>query len=316
TILRTLEHILAHTSFFLLFSVTLLYWGKLVYIRNKKLSNLGRRSVIITFICITGFLLTRWLYSGHLPLSNLYESSMFLSWSFCLIHTVLIRSQNDWLGTITAPSAMLTHGFATLSVPREMQQSTVLVPALQSHWLMMHVSMMMFSYATLLCGSLLAIALLVITSKNNMDTPIITSGIDSSIWSSSSEKSNERGECDSPNTPFLLSINSREDQLTQQLDHWSYRIISLGSPLLTLGILSGAVWANEAWGYYWNWDPKETWASITWLMFATYMHTRVTKSWRGKEPAIVASLGFFTTWICYLGVNPSGKGLHSHGWLN
>nr|YP_004021288.1 cytochrome c heme attachment protein [Isoetes flaccida]YP_009498650.1 cytochrome c heme attachment protein [Isoetes butleri]YP_009498902.1 cytochrome c heme attachment protein [Isoetes valida]AWF83652.1 cytochrome c heme attachment protein [Isoetes flaccida var. chapmanii]AWK91668.1 cytochrome c heme attachment protein [Isoetes flaccida var. flaccida]AWK91752.1 cytochrome c heme attachment protein [Isoetes lithophila]AWK91836.1 cytochrome c heme attachment protein [Isoetes melanopoda subsp len=315
-ILRTLEHILAHTSFFLLFSVTLLYWGKLVYIRNKKLSNLGRRSVIITFICITGFLLTRWLYSGHLPLSNLYESSMFLSWSFCLIHTVLIRSQNDWLGTITAPSAMLTHGFATLSVPREMQQSTVLVPALQSHWLMMHVSMMMFSYATLLCGSLLAIALLVITSKNNMDTPIITSGIDSSIWSSSSEKSNERGECDSPNTPFLLSINSREDQLTQQLDHWSYRIISLGSPLLTLGILSGAVWANEAWGYYWNWDPKETWASITWLMFATYMHTRVTKSWRGKEPAIVASLGFFTTWICYLGVNPSGKGLHSHGWLN
>nr|AYM34727.1 cytochrome c heme attachment protein [Isoetes louisianensis] len=315
-ILRTLEHILAHTSFFLLFSVTLLYWGKLVYIRNKKLSNLGRRSVIITFICITGFLLTRWLYSGHLPLSNLYESSMFLSWSFCLIHTVLIRSQNDWLGTITAPSAMLTHGFATLSVPREMQQSTALVPALQSHWLMMHVSMMMFSYATLLCGSLLAIALLVITSKNNMDTPIITSGIDSSIWSSSSEKSNERGECDSPNTPFLLSINSREDQLTQQLDHWSYRIISLGSPLLTLGILSGAVWANEAWGYYWNWDPKETWASITWLMFATYMHTRVTKSWRGKEPAIVASLGFFTTWICYLGVNPSGKGLHSHGWLN
>nr|YP_009499346.1 cytochrome c heme attachment protein [Isoetes engelmannii]YP_009528772.1 cytochrome c heme attachment protein [Isoetes mattaponica]YP_009536148.1 cytochrome c heme attachment protein [Isoetes graniticola]AWK91920.1 cytochrome c heme attachment protein [Isoetes melanopoda subsp. silvatica]AWK92256.1 cytochrome c heme attachment protein [Isoetes piedmontana]AWK92340.1 cytochrome c heme attachment protein [Isoetes tegetiformans]AYM34307.1 cytochrome c heme attachment protein [Isoetes hyemalis len=315
-ILRTLEHILAHTSFFLLFSVTLLYWGKLVYIRNKKLSNLGRRSVIITFICITGFLLTRWLYSGHLPLSNLYESSMFLSWSFCLIHTVLIRSQNDWLGTITAPSAMLTHGFATLSVPREMQQSTVLVPALQSHWLMMHVSMMMFSYATLLCGSLLAIALLVITSKNNMDTPIITSGIDSSIWSSSSEKSNERGECDSPNTPFLLSINSREDQLTQQLDHWSYRIISLGSPLLTLGILSGAVWANEAWGYYWNWDPKETWASITWLMFATYMHTRVTKSWRGKEPAIAASLGFFTTWICYLGVNPSGKGLHSHGWLN
>nr|YP_009498734.1 cytochrome c heme attachment protein [Isoetes melanospora]AWK92004.1 cytochrome c heme attachment protein [Isoetes melanospora] len=315
-ILRTLEHILAHTSFFLLFSVTLLYWGKLVYIRNKKLSNLGRRSVIITFICITGFLLTRWLYSGHLPLSNLYESSMFLSWSFCLIHTVLIRSQNDWLGTITAPSAMLTHGFATLSVPREMQQSTVLVPALQSHWLMMHVSMMIFSYATLLCGSLLAIALLVITSKNNMDTPIITSGIDSSIWSSSSEKSNERGECDSPNTPFLLSINSREDQLTQQLDHWSYRIISLGSPLLTLGILSGAVWANEAWGYYWNWDPKETWASITWLMFATYMHTRVTKSWRGKEPAIAASLGFFTTWICYLGVNPSGKGLHSHGWLN
>nr|YP_009563795.1 cytochrome c heme attachment protein [Isoetes yunguiensis]YP_010206159.1 cytochrome c heme attachment protein [Isoetes japonica]UQV94329.1 cytochrome c heme attachment protein [Isoetes sp. CL-2022a]UQV94455.1 cytochrome c heme attachment protein [Isoetes sp. CL-2022b]QAX27875.1 cytochrome c heme attachment protein [Isoetes yunguiensis]UAX04504.1 cytochrome c heme attachment protein [Isoetes japonica] len=314
-ILRTLEHILAHTPLFLLFSVTLPYWGKLVYIRNKKLSNLGRRSVIITFICITGFLSTRWLYPGHSPLSNSYESPMFPSRSFRLIHTVLIRSQNDWLGTITAPSAMLTHGSATSSVPREMQQSTVLVPALQSHRLMMHVSMMMFSHATLSRGSLLAIAPSVITSKKNMDTPIIISGIDSSIWSSS-EKSNERGECDSPNTPFLLSINSREDQLTQQSDHWSYRITSLGSPLLTLGILSGAVWANEAWGYYWNWDPKETWASITWLMFATYMHTRVTKSWRGKEPAIAASSGFSTTRIRYLGVNPSGKGLHSHGWLN
>eukprot|EP01018_Ginkgo_biloba_P040883 Gb_33050 [translate_table: standard] len=97
--------------------------------------------MIVISVCITGLLITRWLSSGHLPLSNLYESFMFLSWSSSVIHIVLeVRSQNNrWLGAITAPSAMLTHGFATLGLPEEMQQSTMLVPALQSHWSMMHV---------------------------------------------------------------------------------------------------------------------------------------------------------------------------------
>jgi len=101
-----------------------------------------------------------------------------------------------------------------------------------------------------------------------------------------------------------------------QLDYWSYRIIGIGFPLLTLGILSGAVWANEAWGSYWSWDPKETWALITWVIFAIYLHTRITKGWNGTKPALVALLGFFVVWICYLGVNLLGKGLHSYGWLN
>jgi cytochrome c-type biogenesis protein CcsB len=103
--------------------------------------------------------------------------------------------------------------------------------------------------------------------------------------------------------------------LTQQLDHWSYRIIGLGFPLLTIGILYGAVWANEAWGSYWSWDPKETWALITWLIFAIYLHTRMNRGWQGRKSAIVASLRFLIIWICYLGVNSLGRGLHSYGWL-
>merc|ERR1719469_1708383 len=80
--------------------------------------------------------------------------------------------------------------------------------------------------------------------------------------------------------------------------------------ILTLGIISGAVWANEAWGNYWSWDPKETWALITWIIFATYLHSRITKGWQGKKTAILGSLGFFVIWVCYLGVNFLGKGLH------
>jgi cytochrome c-type biogenesis protein CcsB len=85
---------------------------------------------------------------------------------------------------------------------------------------------------------------------------------------------------------------------------------------LTLGIISGAVWANEAWGSYWSWDPKETWALITWIVFASYIHARLTKNWQGQKAAFLGALGFVVVWVCYLGVNFLGKGLHSYGWLS
>ena len=103
--------------------------------------------------------------------------------------------------------------------------------------------------------------------------------------------------------------------LLENLDNWSYRILGLGFPFLTIGIISGGVWANEAWGSYWSWDPKETWALITWLVFATYLHARFTKGWEGRKTAILGGIGFFVIWICYLGVNFLGKGLHSYGWF-
>ncbi|KAI5010562.1 hypothetical protein ZWY2020_012699 [Hordeum vulgare] len=115
--------------------------------------------MIVTFFSITGFLVSRWVSSGHFPLSNLYESLIFLSWALYILHTIpkIQNSKND-LSTITTPSTILTQGFATSGLLTEMHQSTILVPALQSQWLMMHVSMMLLSYATLLCGSLLSAA--------------------------------------------------------------------------------------------------------------------------------------------------------------
>nr|YP_010932085.1 cytochrome c heme attachment protein [Pleurozia gigantea]WKR35107.1 cytochrome c heme attachment protein [Pleurozia gigantea] len=308
-----LEQISAHISFYLLLFVTLIYWGKFIYINNKTLKVLGKIGMIIAFVSITIFLLTRWIISKHFPLSNLYESSMFLSWALTLIHSILgNRSKNDWISVITAPSAMLAHGFATLGLPKEMQESLYLVPALQSHWLIMHVTTMILSYATLLCGSLLAIALSVIVATKQKNFPLIfgfsisetyQKKIESHIYSYESQKT------------LLRFINFRKWQLIEELDNWSYRIISLGFPLPTIGILSGAVWANEAWGSYWNRDPKETWALITWLIFAIYLHSRIIKIWHRKQSAIIGSLGFFIIWICYLGVNLLGKGLHSYGWL-
>lgn len=116
-------------------------------------------------------------------------------------------------------------------------------------------------------------------------------------------------------TSLLSFKNFYKYQLIQHLDSWSYRVISLGFTFLTIGILSGAVWANEAWGSYWNWDPKETWAFITWTIFAIYLHTRKNSKLQDQvtNSAFVASIGFLLIWICYFGINLLGIGFHSYG---
>ena len=314
-----LEELLAHISFFLLFIVTLIYWGKFIYIGNEKINIAGKISMLIAFLSITIFLSIRWIISKHFPLSNLYESSLFPPWAPTPIHLILETNiKNNWLGIITAPSAMLAHGFATLGLPKEMKQSIPLVPALQSHWLMMHVTTMILSYSALLCGSSLAIALLIIMATRQENLLPIKYNKNTFFYFFLHETYDEllcynKKYYDLRKT--LYSINFRKWQLINELDNYSYRIISFGFPLLTIGILSGAVWANEAWGSYWNWDPKETWALITWLIFATYLHTRMIKRSRREQSAIIASSGFSIIWICYLGVNLLGKGLHSYGWL-
>merc|ERR1719506_1347739 len=103
--------------------------------------------------------------------------------------------------------------------------------------------------------------------------------------------------------------------LAEQCDDLGYRTLGLGFGLLTLGLISGAVWANEAWGNYWSWDPKETWALITWLVYAGYLHTRLQLKWEARKSAMLGAFGFLVTWVCYIGVNLMGIGLHSYGFF-
>nr|QBZ77273.1 cytochrome c biogenesis protein [Achlys triphylla] len=309
-----LEHILTHISFSIVSIVITIYLTTLLVHGIIKLYDSSEKGLIVTFFCITGFLAIRWLFSGHFPLSDLYESLMFLSWGFSIIHLVpYFRDHKNNLCAITAPSAIFTQGFATSGLLTEMHQSTKLVPALQSQWLMMHVSMMVLSYAALLCGSLLSIALIVITFRTNLE--IFGKSNQLLIGPFSSGETKDVNEISNVlrNTFFISFRNYHRYQLIQQLDFWSCRVISLGFLFLTIGILSGAVWANEAWGSYWNWDPKETWAFITWTIFAIYLHTRTNQNLQGINSALVASMGFLIIWICYFGVNLLGIGLHSYG---
>nr|ANO45103.1 cytochrome c heme attachment protein [Campynemanthe viridiflora] len=316
-IFTALEHILTHISFSIISIVITIHLMTLLVHEIVELRNSSEKGMIATFFSITGLLGIRWIYSGHFPLSNLYESLIFLSWSFSIIHMIskIQNHQND-LSTITVPSAIFIQGFATSGLATEMHQSAILVPALQSQWLMMHVSMMLLSYAALLCGSLLSVALLVITFQKNINIFFKNFFIKSFLFGEIEYLNEKRNAFKniSPSFSFRLSLpNYYKSQLTRHLDYWSYRVICLGFTFLTMGILSGAVWANEAWGSYWNWDPKETWAFITWTIFAIYSHTRTNRSLRDTNSALVASIGFLIIWICYFGINLLGIGLHSYG---
>nr|YP_010724575.1 cytochrome c biogenesis protein [Patersonia fragilis]WDW31702.1 cytochrome c biogenesis protein [Patersonia fragilis] len=313
-IFTTLEHILTHLSFSIISIVIMIHLMNLLVHEIVGFHDSSEKGMIAAFFSITGLLVIRWISSKHFPLSNLYESLIFLSWSFSIIHMIpKMQNYKDELNTITAPSAIFSQGFATSGFLTEMHQSTILVPALQSQWLMMHVSMMLLSYASLLCGSLLSIAFLVITFRKNIDIFCKSNNflIKSFLFGEIRYLNEKRNVF---KNPFFLSFrNYYKYQLTQRLDYWSYRVISLGFTFLTIGILSGAVWANEAWGSYWNWDPKETWAFITWIIFAIYSHMRKNLSLQGTNSALVASIGFLIIWICYFGINLFGMGLHSYG---
>nr|UXO94236.1 cytochrome c heme attachment protein [Smilax riparia] len=313
-IFATLEHILTHISFSIISIVITIHLINLSVREIVGLRNSSETGMIATFFSITGLLVIRWIYSGHFPLSNLYESLIFLSWGLSIIHMIpYLRNHKNDLSAITAPSAIFTQGFATSGLSTEMHQSSILVPALQSQWLMMHVSMMLLSYTSLLCGSLLSVALLVITFRKNIDTFLKSNNfLIKSFLFLGVEYLNEKRSV-FKNTSFLSFRNYYKYQLTQRLDYWSYHVISLGFTFLTMGILSGAVWANESWGSYWNWDPKETWAFITWIIFAIYSHTRTNQSLQDTNSALVASIGFLIIWICYFGINLLGIGLHSYG---
>nr|ALG63336.1 cytochrome c biogenesis protein [Beta vulgaris subsp. vulgaris]UVF30910.1 cytochrome c biogenesis protein [Beta vulgaris subsp. maritima] len=315
-IFSTLEHILTHISFSTVSVVITLHLITLLVNKIVGLSNSLEKGMIVTFVCITGLLVTRWVYWKHFPLSDLYESLIFLSWSFYLIHMIpyFFKKEKNSLSAITAPSAIFTQGFATSGLLTEMHQSAILVPALQSQWLMMHVSMMVLSYAALLCGSLLSVTLLIITFQKDIIRIFDKRKhfLNDSFFFGEVQYMNQKSNIVQNALPSF-GRNYYRSQLIEQLDHWSYRVISLGFIFLTIGILSGAVWANEAWGSYWNWDPKETWAFITWTIFAIYLHIRTNKNLRGANSAIVAFIGFLIIWICYFGVNLLGIGLHSYG---
>ncbi|NEP03375.1 MAG: c-type cytochrome biogenesis protein CcsB [Okeania sp. SIO4D6] len=305
-----IQNFSSNIVFGVLLFTTIIYWVNLSFFKEKSfVLKIGQVSVIVANVLLFFILCSRWVIAGYFPLSNLYESLLFLTWTLLTIYLYIeTKTSSQLIGAILLPITLLISGFANLTLSPEMQKSSPLVPALQSNWLMLHVSMMLLSYATLIIGSLLCILFLVLSKNKDIDL-----------------KFND-------NLPFynvmleyyeanlILSTNEISTlgklKLLQSLDNWSYRIIGLGFPFLTIGIISGGVWANEAWGSYWSWDPKETWALITWLVFATYLHARITKGWQGKRTAILGGLGFFVIWICYLGVNFLGKGLHSYGWIS
>tara|TARA_B100000579_G_scaffold411704_1_gene402738 strand:- start:1294 stop:2241 length:948 start_codon:yes stop_codon:yes gene_type:complete len=292
------------SSFFcLLIALPLAFWS----IADKNNSTIVTLFVATSNLFLTALLIFRWSQSGHFPISNLYESLCFLTWALTISQLLVVRTYPvPIVSAIATPMSLISIAFASFALPEDLQNSAPLVPALRSSWLVMHVSVIMCSYAALIIGSTLSLAVLIIDL--NKSVSIRSSSIGAGAFrSASSNKHNQLNN--------VASLELVEFSQPEQLDSLSYRCITVGFLLLTVGLISGAVWANEAWGSWWSWDPKETWAFITWLVYATYLHTRLVRGWQGRKPAFVALIGLFVILVCYIGVNLLGIGLHSYGWF-
>lgn len=298
---------------------TLSTWVNTIFIKNITLQRVSQSTVFLSNGLIIATIIDRWLKNHYFPLSNLYESILFLC---CMLLTGQLVAEKilstRLISCLNLPLVLGLYRFGSTILPSSMRSIQSLAPSLQSNWLMMHVSVMMLSYAVLLLGSSFCILYLILelvpkkldinTKEKSIDyinktntTNVLTTTL------ISNEILNKKNEVFEQSLPRNLST---------LLDIWSYRLIGFGFPFLTLGIISGAVWANEAWGAYWSWDPKENWALVTWLIFAIYLHARLIKGWTGKKIAIVGCIGFVIIWVCYLGVNFLGHGLHTYGLLN
>ena len=284
----------------LLLAMPLAFWS----VASKARTGSVQLLVAMANLLLTSQLVLRWWESGHFPISNLYESLCFLAWACTLTQLLVERS---WPSPIVAaaatPMGLGCIAFASFALPDQLQTSAPLVPALRSSWLVMHVSVIMVSYAALLVGSLLSLAVLVTDRGEALE--LRSSSIGTGGFRQSVGVGNDG----------VLQLQSIQLSTTEQLDSLSYRTITVGFLMLTVGIVSGAVWANEAWGSYWSWDPKETWALICWLVYAAYLHTRLSRGWQGRRPALVAVAGLVVIAVCYIGVNLLGIGLHSYGWF-
>ena len=240
----------------------------------------------IFFIIQTGAIIIRWIESyqmgiGHAPLSNLYESLIFFSWTIVLIYIwIEWKTRSRTIGVFATPFAFLSMAYASFS-PDMNSRIQPLMPALQSNWLIAHVLTCFLGYAAFAVSCSLSIMYLIKKPRSGKKTG--PQGITSYF----------------PGIPVL--------------DDLIYQMILVGFLLLTVGIATGSIWAHSAWGTYWSWDPKETWSLITWLLYAALLHARMIKGWHGNRIAWLSIIGFACVLFTYFGVNFILSGLHSYG---
>lgn len=271
---------------------TLAYLGSMlaffVYLASKN-RLVGQAGSIFAYLGLgiqTAAIGLRWHESyrigfGHAPLSNLYESVVFFCWTIVLIYLLIdLKYRYRAIGAFVVPFALLGMAWAQLGLKSGIDP---LVPALQSNWLLYHVITCFLGYAAFAVACGISIMYLIKSAAEERGADTTAGGI--------------------------LSLFPP----ARILDDLNYRAIMIGFPLLTLGIITGAAWANYAWGTYWSWDPKETWSLIVWLIYAAFLHARITKGWVGKPAAWLSIVGFMFTIFCYLGVNLLLSGLHSYG---
>jgi cytochrome c-type biogenesis protein CcsB len=261
---------------FVIYGLSAISYFIYLFKKNQFVGRIATGLVILGLSFHTLSLVLRTIYAGHLPFSNMFESLSFLAWITVIAYLII---ENIYKFKTSGGFVLLVvlGLMAVISSPLIPKEINPLVPALQSHWLTLHVSVTLIGEAFLAIAFVTSILYLIQERKVRAGKKI----------------------------KFGPSI--------EELDNISYRCIAIGFSIFTLGgLIFGMIWAYQAWGSYWSWDPKETWTLITWFIYALYLHTRIVMGWKGKRSAFIAILGFLAAMFTYFGVNYLLAGLHSY----
>jgi cytochrome c-type biogenesis protein CcsB len=254
-------------------------------VKKPFLSVLAIRVQAGALLVHTAAIVLRGIDMGRLPMANQYEFATAFAWALALISLIFILKFNfPVLGAFASPVTLLLAIYAGLQKLNELERIAAngadsirnLMPALRSSWLGIHVSTVIIAYGAFGVSFVLSILFLV---RGKMK--------ENGFWDTHIPKK-------------------------EKLDTISYRCVSLGMMFLTVTIFIGGIWAENAWGSYWTWDPKETWALVTWLIYLVYLHLRIRRDWNGRTAAIFGVVGFVCVLFTYIGVNTLLPGLHSY----
>ena len=282
------SQLLGFTTFAYLFA-SILYIAIFIF-RAEKIGVVASVVTLLAFLAHTAGFAMRWIESyqmgyGHAPLSNMYESLVFFAWSIAIFYLWLEwKFKNRLIGAFAIPFAFFSMAYASFASEID-GQIKPLVPALQSNWLIAHVMTCFIGYAAFAVAGGIGVMYLL---KDRYE-----------------EGQKQRGAEAGGLFSTLPALRVIDDII--------YKCIIFGFVWLSTGIITGAIWANEAWGTYWSWDPKETWSLITWFVYAAALHARFVKGWSGKRIAWIAIIGVFSVVFTYYGVNFLLSGLHSYG---
>ena len=254
------------------FAATILNFA-FVILKKEKIAKAALILQTAILVLHTAVLVLRGLGAKRWPMTNQYEFAVSFAWALCLVSLIFIRKYRfSVLGVFAMPIIFIIMGYAAM----QSRDIKPLMPALQSGWLAFHVSTAIIAYGSFgVSAALSAIFLMRGKLKEN---------------------------------GFLDQHIPTENKL----DLIAYRSVCLGLLFLTLTIITGAIWAERAWGSYWSWDPKETWSLVTWIIYAVYLHLRLRRGWKGKTAAIFAVIGFVCVIFTYIGVNTFLPGIHSY----
>ncbi len=271
-----IENVLFTITMLLYFASMILYF---LFFALKKEQPAKIANIVLTvgFVLHSAALVTRGIGAGRMPLTNQYEFATSFAWGLTLVLLVFVwKYKFQALAVFAVPVAFLLIGYAAMQ-SKEVKE---LMPALRSNWLAFHVSTAIIAYGAF--GVSFAVSAIFLLARRTQQGQKV-----STFW-------------------------QKHIPETDKLDMISYRAVSLGLLFLTFTIVTGAIWAERAWGSYWSWDPKETWSLVTWLIYALYLHLRISRGWKGKAAAIFAVAGFVAVIFTYIGVNTLLPGLHSY----